>query len=132
MTKKNLPFPKISPLFLHPKGHPEFSINPVFFATCAPLFINASVVIVYRYYRSLRKKKQPYFLCKTSLTTTVWSLYHTLPNPHEQNASKEDLNYISREIMMILQKDDEKRKYCIYDKFPILIYLIYFDIFLYI
>ena len=35
------------------QGHPEFSINPVFFATCAPLFINASVVIVYRYYRSL-------------------------------------------------------------------------------
>ena len=35
------------------QGHPEFSINPVFFATCAPLFINASVVIVYRYYRSI-------------------------------------------------------------------------------
>ena len=34
------------------QGHPEFSINPVFFATCAPLFINATVVIVYRYYRS--------------------------------------------------------------------------------
>ena len=36
---------------IHPQGHPEFSINPVFFATCAPLFINASVVIIYRYYR---------------------------------------------------------------------------------
>merc|ERR1712141_242890 len=35
------------------ESHPEFSINPVFFATCAPLFINATVVIVYRYYREI-------------------------------------------------------------------------------
>ena len=32
-------------------GHPEFSINPIYFATCAPLFINAVVIIIYRYYR---------------------------------------------------------------------------------
>merc|ERR1712047_110121 len=35
------------------ESHQEFSINPVFFATCAPLFINASVVIIYRYYREI-------------------------------------------------------------------------------
>ena len=43
---------KVNPKkYFHLQGHQEFSINPVFFATCAPLFINASVVIIYRYYR---------------------------------------------------------------------------------
>ena len=72
----------------------------------------------------------------------VWSWYCTLPNPHEQNIYNQTrlelyfqgdhdllfiifiifiIYYISREIMMILQKDDEKRKYCIYVKFPFLI-----------
>ena len=46
----------------HPQGHPEFSINPVFFATCAPLFINASVVIIYRYYRYIFYLFHPLFV----------------------------------------------------------------------
>ena len=103
------------------KGHPEFSINPVFFATCAPLFINASVVIVYRYYRSLPKINDLFFIKHPEL---IWSGLGIAHFPIHMNRTfiiKQDLNYISREIMMILQKDDEKRKYCIYVKFPFLI-----------
>ena len=43
-------------------GHPEFSVNPIYVATCAPLFINAAVILVYRYYRSSKRIFSTFFL----------------------------------------------------------------------
>ena len=133
---------------IHPQGHPEFSINPVFFATCAPLFINASVVIIYRYYRYIYIYLIIFILflsmtvsslsvywyyrsfycvsiyiivCYTYYCIHIWELYKRcglyiyfampISETNQQLVSIILIQkLVSREIMMILQKDDEKCK----------------------